>query len=271
MMSNCILIGYTGRLLDAVNGTTIGVKGVGKDTSADIMQEMPDFWSSTTHRLSFASPLKDILCDMYDLDRSVWDTPENKEKPIPGAGGWTFRRLCEVFGTNVVRDRLGQVIGPRADSRRIWVNLVLGQIGDHQRSAIVKAIHNMFKYTAGDEVPMPLFKALTEAMASENMPPLPPARPMLIQVTDVRYFNEYEALKARGATIICVQRQVPIGPQGPVAQGPPHPSNVYDERMVPDYVVENNGTMGDLRHKLDAIAYELVGKADVSRIERVEN
>lgn len=248
-----IIIGYTGRLLDPRDGTTtIGVKGVGKDTSADIMQELQAFAGHDSVRLSFASPLKDILCDMYELDRSVWDTPERKESLIPGLG-WTFRRLCEVFGTNVVRDRLGQVV---PNSRQIWVDLVLHQIATYQKSALEKATAKMCGYqpmSLNDET---LVQTVEAAMAQEQMPPVPKSRPVLIQVTDVRYYNEYEALKAQGAIIVCVQRRAhatapgPSGPNGLMQ----HPSNVYDERMVPDYIVDNNGTKDELHQRLDGVA-----------------
>ena len=65
----------------------------------------------------------------------------------------------------------------------------------------------------------------------------------MVIVTDVRFFNEYAALKELGAIVVQVRRTT----KQPVSlNGPCHASNMVDHRMIPDEIVQNNATLGDL-------------------------
>jgi hypothetical protein len=97
-----------------------GWKRSGKDTSADYLVEKYGF-----ERISFASPLKDIVSQLYDIPRTDCDNQELKEKPlmhlpaiasddytkkfmevneknlanVDGKLYWTIRALCIMVGS----------------------------------------------------------------------------------------------------------------------------------------------------------------------------
>ena len=62
------------------NGLILGLsgyKGSGKDSVASILVKQHGF-----QRVAFADVLKDLVADLYDVERSAMDDPERKEKPI---------------------------------------------------------------------------------------------------------------------------------------------------------------------------------------------
>jgi hypothetical protein len=70
-----------------------------------------------------------------------------------------------------------------------------------------------------------------------------------VVVTDVRYPNEAEAIRALGGILVRIQR-----PDLP-SDGDPHPSESALDDYPVDWIVDNSGTVGDLQRAAD----DLVG------------
>lgn len=87
-----------------------GKKFHGKDTVAKHLIRI--LFDRQPEVLSFASPIKDIVSDMYSIPRMYMDMVELKELPIERLGGKSIRQLLQEYGTDVAR----------RDNPNIWVN-----------------------------------------------------------------------------------------------------------------------------------------------------
>jgi hypothetical protein len=257
-----VKLGYMGSLKNE-KGETTGVKGVGKDTSADILQDL--FGSGyESRRLAFADGLKDLVAAHYGLNRSFMDTPSQKEAELKHYPGWTWRRLLEDFGTNVIREGMGNHFPElREKMAAHWCSQVEYKIKREQlepSEALVAQIwelsnRELFDYSR--DAPLPglgrsfneLHRALVAELQKHEFPDPHPGcqkRPVLIQITDVRFPNEYERLKALGVHMVCVSRVIP-GLKPPEVV---HPSNRVYEEMVPDTLINNSESRMQLRKKM---------------------
>ncbi|MFF3975288.1 hypothetical protein [Streptomyces sp. NPDC001828] len=73
-------------------------------------------------------------------------------------------------------------------------------------------------------------------------------------VTDVRYLNEVEELKAEGAVVVRVER-----PGAGVGAYSSHSSETALDGLVPDYVIRNDGTLAQLRDQVRTLYAQLGG------------
>jgi hypothetical protein len=251
-------IAYMGESIDEKN-EYIGNKGVGKDTSAEIVTDLLD----KTHEsisLSLAGHLKDIVCRYLRINRAYHDHPERKELPLDDYPNWTFRRILEIFGTNVVRDGLKKLLPElKIDTTNIWLDHLIQTIQKENLEPTERLLIDTLNLTHEEYFQIPrnhvlprlgysfdeLHRAFVALLQEWQIPyPFSPKK-KLIQITDVRFFNEYEALKKMKCHIIKIRRQIKQE-----IQKNTHPSNMQDKRMVPDVVIENNGTKDDLRQRL---------------------
>lgn len=74
-----------------------------------------------------------------------------------------------------------------------------------------------------------------------------------VVISDVRYENEAEAIKARGGYIIKVER--PDAPE--IEHGADHPSEMEMERIIPDFPLYNDGDLDQLYSRVQGI-YSLI-------------
>lgn len=93
-----MIIGLTGRA------------GAGKDTVADILRTHHKFAT-----MSFASPLKKMLCELLSVPYDMWEDRAWKETVIPELGH-TPRYLAQTLGTEWGRECCGE---------DFWVNIAL--------------------------------------------------------------------------------------------------------------------------------------------------
>lgn len=247
-MSNVLIIGYVGCTMDEKTGLPVGMKGAGKDTAASIVSDI--LCEYEDHIIKMADPLKDIVSDMYCLPREVYDTVEMKEVVLKN--NWSYRGLLECFGTDVARDGLVELL-PNSDE--IWICQVVQKIKFLQQPIMRRVIAQLcnlsyyemtqYRRIPGTNVSFDdVENRLKEKMKALNMPE-PVERPILVQITDVRMYNEYQSLKRLGAKFIQINRNIVV--DQPVLS---HASNIYDERMVCDVVIDNNGSFDDLRDLL---------------------
>ena len=86
-----------------------GHKGSGKDYLANILKEYTGF--KVVH---FADPIKDILCEIFNISLDELNNLKNSEKTK--ILGTNMRSILQTFGTNIMQKFCG---------KRIWVDLVL--------------------------------------------------------------------------------------------------------------------------------------------------
>ena len=269
-----IIIGYMGCLQNE-HGETVGVKGVGKDTSASMLQQRLNS-EYECHMMAFADGLKTLIANYYHMDRFTEDTPEKKEMERLNYPGWSWRRFLEVFGTNVIRQGLSEhfpELQEKLESH--WYNQVEHKIKRLQLNSLEKLIADTWQLSNRElfehprDTPLPgigrsfneLYSALTTELQKHQFPtPVNHGRkPLLIQITDVRFPNEYHRLKALGAHMVRISRTIP-GLKMPEVT---HPSNRVYEEMIPDMIVDNNGSKFMLRQNISVLKNMLTPKEDI--------
>lgn len=107
-----------------------GHKGSGKDYLGNLLKEYTKF--KIVH---FADPIKDILCEMFNISKDELNNLKNSENTK--ILGTNMRSILQVFGTDIMQKMFG---------KEIWTNLVLKEddliIADvrfqHEVDAILK-------------------------------------------------------------------------------------------------------------------------------------
>lgn len=224
MCSDVKILAYTGCMWaaghaggDGTHHPVIGVKGVGKDTVAGMVaNHVHRLGRGQVVHLSFADPLKECVANHYGLPQAVYDCAAMKDQPLPQYPGWTYRRFLETVGTDVGR------------------HLCPGLFVQHLRARIQ---HMILERTLG------LPAAAWSARCREVGLPESRASPWVLQITDLRFKNEYDMLKALGATVVQVSRTAPAE-----HTRSSHVSNCFDASIVPDVCLANDGSL----HELDS-------------------
>tara|TARA_R110000824_G_scaffold40789_5_gene121931 strand:- start:642 stop:1238 length:597 start_codon:yes stop_codon:yes gene_type:complete len=182
-----------------------GRKRHGKDTVGEFLQEVG--WKP----IAFADPIKRICMDLYKFS---YDQVYGhlKEEPDPRWDGLTPRHAMQQLGTEVCRSVY-------ADT---WVRYCLDLI---ERASV------------GEEV------VLHDARRRGFFPYKGASQ--LWCVTDVRFPNEADTIRARGGQVIKVVRPSLEG-----TQGDGHVSETNIDRIDPDFLVLNDGTLEDLWEKV---------------------
>jgi hypothetical protein len=268
-MSNSFenLIGVTGYGIDK-NENFRGVKQVGKDYFTNFLKDRCSFSSDISFsQYAHADPLKNILCDYYMLNRDFYDKVENKQIPIKDLQNMTYRKLLEVFGTNVIRKGLPEHLPKLKSSlENMWVNKLISRLKRKRLSQIEKLTselfdlsdHELFEISELDMIPRLGYnkKELNEAMEKEcksKLPPPPVCSNRVEVITDVRFPNEYEKLKDLGACIVQIRRKMDIVSNS--HDQPCHSSNMHYPEMVPNEIIENDGTIKFENHILQSQCY----------------
>ena len=91
-----------------------GYAGVGKDTVADLMVKDYGFI-----RFAFADKLKNILSDIYNVPRQLFDDRALKNEPCRELGWKTPREAAKLIGTEGFRNMI---------RRDTWVDFVMRQV-----------------------------------------------------------------------------------------------------------------------------------------------
>jgi hypothetical protein len=221
----------------------IGVKQAGKDTVANLLvQELEEKFEC--HVLSLAGPLKTMVCNMYGLDQTQME--DQKERPLSELNNFTYRRLLEVMGTDMVRERMGLTT--------VWIKKLLTSIRSLDVTPAMKCVQSVFDISWVDmldayEVPISRLQNMSPAQLVARIEPalmeqLPPAptRPHVVIVTDVRFPEEYHALRQIGASMVRVSRLLP----GSKPADQQHASDQSYPDMVPHVIIHNHETLETL-------------------------
>lgn len=207
----------------------LGVKGVGKDTVADlILQKRPG-----SRKFALANGLKQLVQLRLGLSQQEYDTPDKKEQPLPSDLGFppgtSYRKVLELVGTDVVRKGM--------NLQNAWIDVLDRQLLD--------PVHDIM-----DD------PRLDDGLSALKYP-VKPAPVVYRLITDVRFPNEYAHYKkmtAANPVAVLVRRPCVETPAMAVGS---HASNVRYDEMVADFVVENDGTEDELRLKVDFLLNQL--------------
>jgi len=247
-----LIFTITGVLLDE-NDREIGVKTVGKDT---VGQMICDKLQKThiVRTIALADPLKDIICKHFGLARNIVDTPECKEKPIPHVQNKSFRFCLEKYGTEVIRNLNARIPDLRVDCSEIWINKLKYNIKRLNLTPLQTMVAATFDLTNAEIFDQDssrlgvsfdqLCSTIEDSLQHEEINLMKIERQNAVIITDVRFYNEYLALKSLGCKFIQVRRRISGGTDIDVTKS--HDSNKVDHRMIPDYVIENHGTLDEL-------------------------
>lgn len=254
------VIAYMGRALDA-KGNVVGVKGVGKDTAADLVDPHGP-------RLSFALPLKQAVAELYQLNLDLLNTPEHKEDPLPQLSQHSFRYALEKIGTDVIRNLKTHIPTLKIDTADIWLNKLKYALLRRRQPPITRFVADVFDLSNQECFDIPkdaiiprlgcslqyLEYVITSQLQKHGLPTntLTQIYPETVQITDLRFPNEYHMLKnCFQAMIIEIQRTVTQHNTTTRL----HSSNQSHPDMVPDYTVHNNDTKEALETVLKSLIY----------------
>jgi hypothetical protein len=193
-----------------------GEIGSGKSTAANYLC---DKYAATEYM--FAKPLKEIAKTLGFKDESVYGTQEEK-LAIDPFWGISGREFLQVFGTEVCRDFLPKVLpNMNLDGTTLWVRLFEKYIAD------IRKKRKECKCDDRDDC----------ACAYLN----------LIVVSDLRFEDESNSIKKhRGYVIRIVRDNKPKE-----AHNKGHASETQADKIKPNIIINNNGSLQDLYSKLE--------------------
>jgi hypothetical protein len=220
-----------GCLLDPETKQCLGVKGVGKDTVADLVIKL----RPGSRKFALANGLKQLVQQRLGMSQAEYDLPDRKEQPLsPRLGfppGTSYRKVLELVGTDVVRR------GMNLESA--WIDVL-----DHQLSRD------------------PLDDIAADPRLDDGLKrlgyPVKPAPMVYRLITDVRFPNEYAHYKkVPGAVAVLVRRTRAESQNGEDRGAGAHASNVRYEEMIADETIDNNETIEKLERKVECLLFRL--------------
>ncbi len=258
-----LIVGITGFAVGP-EGKFAGVKGVGKDTLASMLQAYGAMRGVRVHIFRFADALKDMVAEYMGIERADWDTPVMKETPLPGLeNGLTYRKALELFGTNVVR---------RVEAMDdVWLNKVRHKILRLGQGSLDRLVCQTLGLSDAQAFDVPKDHPLQPFGRSWNhlkgrfvanmheckFPMIDKASnswKTIVLITDVRFPNEGAMIRKEGGLLLQVRR--------PTAQPLTnmHPSNLYYPELAPDLTELNDRTKEQLLARVPSLFDQLTGK-----------
>jgi hypothetical protein len=233
-----MIIGITGQCIDSCGRKRIA--GAGKDVVAKRLTDNHSFVS-----IAWADPLKRFCQEVYGFaDEALWGESDlrvlpDKRYPCPD-GGFVSPRKClqslgEGWGRNLY---LNTWVDYGIRISKTLLN------DDHMVYSPKRGLIQRYEQTCQGE-----FESI------EGFP-----KPIQgVVFSDVRYINEFEALKTAGGKVIRIKRQM-SAPYDEKAMNLLHNSetelaNQPDDLF--DYILNNNGTLDELMVKIDNMLEEL--------------
>lgn len=188
-----------------------GKIGSGKDTIAEIIQQSTQLdWEVK----KFAGKLKTIAELLCGVPKQNFESQEFKKNQMTEEWGMTYREFLQKLGTEALRNNLHE---------NVWINALFS---DYKAKTVAVGTSE-FDITEKDELPNWI-------------------------ITDTRFPNEMDAVKSKNGLVIKVERSLKLrkGYDTP-NETDLHPSETsLDNYTEWDYVIENNGTLEELRAKV---------------------
>ena len=186
--------------------------GSGKDTIADIIQTMTPYYKWEVKK--FAGKLKTIAELLCGVPKQNFESQEFKKTQMSEEWGMTYREFLQKLGTEALRSNLHE---------NVWINALFS---DYKAKTVAVGTSE-FDITEKDELPNWI-------------------------ITDTRFPNEMDAVKSKNGLVIKVERTLKLRKGYDVPNETDlHPSETsLDNYTEWDYVIENNGTLEELRAKV---------------------
>lgn len=170
-------------------------------------------------RIAFADKLKHVAMQMFGLSFEQCYGDDLKEV-IDERWGLSPRVILQRIGTECAR-------GIHKD---VWIRNVFDTIEAHER---------------GESVTVADFDMRTFVRLGESTP-----RSTVWCITDCRFPNEADAARAHGGVVVKVTRPA----RSSYEAADQHASETSIDDIVEDYGISNNGTLDDLRSKVEGFA-----------------
>lgn len=220
-----------------------GYKRSGKDTSADILVKDYNYM-----RVAFADVLKDMVAKEYGIPREHCDDPKFKEAPImhlPVTPKDDFSRMLCNFMVKEFRDITGNM---PMEAYLDPSGAFLGVMGRHaaQLYWTPRALC-ILKGSSNRAVTSQFWTEQAINKINNEIHNSPTGLPTGFVISDLRYRSEVEQLRlafGKDLTTIRINRSINLSAD---------PSEVDLDTHVFDYVIDNTGTIEDLKIKLEEI------------------
>lgn len=203
-----------------------GKKQVGKDTCFSFLNENGKF-----ENIKFADTLKDILCMLTGCSREDLESDEFKSKKLPKC--WDCWRVSEYSE----HDSLVNLFSSHEEAMKhmedVYNPCTVGLVSYTYREALQHIGTNLLRVQFNPDV-----------WINSTLAKIKKAEDCII--TDVRFPNEVNAIRKLGGKVILVKRDTGLNDV--------HVSeNALDGIIDFDYIIENNGSLEELKLKLDKI------------------
>lgn len=261
-----MIVGISGLLIDE-SGTPVGSAGSGKDTLADMLP--------STQKISFADPVKRTAQSLYEFtDEQLWGPSQRRNEPdsrYPRNHTWV-----STVQTHGFRGALDLVAREGSMYSCACCGAIVGSLGDRPDNDAAAQCYLTPRYALqliGTEAGRQCYqdtwveiahRTATRLIASKGDLAYTPTAglqklygitvdpPSTVAIPDVRFKNEVDGLRIRGVKLVRVKR---IGKGLKNAAGL-HPSErevaeIPDSKF--DMVIENDGSLSDLRAKVPQI------------------
>lgn len=231
-------------------GVIIGISGLacsGKDTTANFFVEDFGFVS-----ISFADPIKRACADIFDWDEeTLWGPSENRNKPDKRYPSERLISIRELHQNGKVSDDFLRSEEAKHDAF-LTPRLALQRFGTEFGRHCYKDIWVDYgiriakKITTGRG----LRYSKSKGVYVYDMAPSPVSG---VVFPDCRFKNEIRLIKEADGVLIRIKR-FGAGLEGDYAA---HPSEA-EQMSIPDsefdFIIENDGTLDDLRQKVRGVA-----------------
>ena len=210
--------------------------GSGKDTVGNIIQMLALTNDPTVNWeiKKYAGKLKEIASILTGATLEQLEDQDFKKQEMGSEWGITYRELLQKLGTEAMRNGLHE---------NVWVNALMADYGKYINQATGEQvlIDDYLYYKNG-------LDSKAEIVTKQE--------PNWI-ITDMRFPNEFDAIKSRGGITIRVNRPYSTtggnGIPATFSQTQFHPSETALDNHEFDYVINNTSSMSDLILKVREI------------------
>ena len=227
-----------------------GVAGSGKDTTANFFVSEFDFVS-----ISFADPLKRICADVFDWDENrLWGPSEERNKPDERYPRAIF--VPSDQGEQFEADRFGVETEPEYRTEYLSARYALQTLGTEWGRDCYENIWVEYGIRLAKRILSSRGFIYTKMRGLQKREYYDTPDIQGVAIPDCRFKNEIKLMKNAGAILIRIKR-----PGAGLSGSAGAHASEAEQLSIPDsefdYVLENDGTIEDLKQKVIAIGEDL--------------